>query len=196
MRGNYQSESSFCVCVCIRHSWSRQAECWRSPRQDLRILGDTPAWQPMQLVKPNSTYGSVSMVTQRYTQLYLCMFLSLVSLISWFLSYILFSTFCVKGGGGDRRVSSDKLEFLCVILVCVPQSLPVFPTLERLSTRPSCQAFPLSLSARPQAAHYLVRRLTKFLLRPAVLTHRLQGVVSSDCWVEIGCTAAFLIFNH
>lgn len=75
----------------------------------------------------------------------------------------------------------------------VPQSLPVSPTLETSSTRPSCQAFPLSSSARPQAAHYLVRWLVNVFLHPAMVTHGLQGVVPSDCWDRM---AAFLIFHH
>lgn len=51
----------------------------------------------------------------------------------------------------------------------VLQSLPLSPTLEKSSTRPSWQAFPQSLSARPQAAHYLVRHLARFFLHPAAV---------------------------
>lgn len=65
----------------------------------------------------------------------------------------------------------------------VPQSLPVFPPLETSSTRPSCQAFPLSSSARPQAARYLVRWLDKEFLHLAVVARRPRGTGPSDCLI-------------
>lgn len=132
--------------MCLQcHSWNLQAGFWRYQRQGWRILGNTPAWPPMQLAKLSSTYDSMFMVTM-HKAFPSSSYFSLLSQLCK--SLILHS---VGPGYGIFTPTICMCNFLCE-----SQSLPTSHTRETSSTKPSWLVFPLSLNAKPQEVHYPV----------------------------------------
>lgn len=128
MKSNYQSELSVsCVCLCLYlpqlESAGRLLKVTEARLEDsgrYTCLATNAAGEAQQHIRL-SVHGNLK-------------------------KHIL-STFCVKGQGGDRRISSDKLLFLCVILVC-PSEPPSIPDSGEIINQTILSGFPTELECK------------------------------------------------
>lgn len=129
----YEQFSVSCVCLCSYltqlESAGRMLKVTEARLEDsgrYTCLATNAAGEAQQHIRL-SVHGNL----KKHTALSVscvsvhCLAHLLVSVI-----YIILSVFCVEGLGGDRRVSSDKLLFLCVIL-CVSLRASQYPPLWR-----------------------------------------------------------------